>query len=80
HLSKIKICQIPGIAEICKILNNAFNNHIPAVDLDNDKFGTEPTLRGSSWRGKDCNDFSSQVYPGAQSVDGDSVIDHNCNG
>ncbi|CAF3243138.1 unnamed protein product [Rotaria sp. Silwood2] len=79
-LSQSKICQVPGIKEICKILENAFNNHIPSVDFDQDKFGTEATLRGSSWRGKDCNDFSSAVHPGAHVIDGDGITDHNCNG
>lgn len=79
-LLEAKICDFPGIKEICKILNNVFNNHIPLVDLDHDKFGVETTLRGSSWRGKDCNDASTAVHPGAQVVQGDATADHNCNG
>ncbi len=75
-----KACEIPGIKEICKILENVFNNHIPLLDLDGDRFGTESALRGSSWRGKDCNDFSDKVRPGAHSVNGDAVLDENCNG
>ncbi|CAF4507307.1 unnamed protein product, partial [Rotaria sp. Silwood2] len=63
NLKDSKICQIPGIKEICKILENIFNNHMPAVDIDEDRFGIEATLRGSSWRGKDCNDFSSAIHP-----------------
>jgi len=75
-----KICKIPGIKEICKILENVFNNHIPLVDFDGDHFGIESSLRGTSWRGKDCDDFSKKIRPGAHSVNGDAVIDHNCNG
>ncbi|CAF0987919.1 unnamed protein product [Adineta steineri] len=75
-----KICDFPGIKEICKILDNVFNNHIPLVDLDHDKFGEEVTLRGSSWRGKDCNDASASVHPGAHVVNSDVTVDHNCNG
>ena len=75
-----KICEIPGIKEICKIIENVFNNHDPMVDLDHDRFGTGTTLRGTSWRGKDCDDASSAVHPGARVVNSDSVIDHNCNG
>jgi acyloxyacyl hydrolase len=48
--------------------------------LDGDHFGTESSLRGSSWRGKDCNDFSRSIRPGARSVNGDAVLDQNCNG
>ncbi|CAF4277703.1 unnamed protein product, partial [Rotaria sordida] len=29
---------------------------------------------------KDCNDFSSAIHPGARIVQGDAIIDHNCNG
>jgi acyloxyacyl hydrolase len=75
-----KICTIPGIEEICKILENVFNNHIPLLDFDGDHFGTESSLRGSSWRGKDCDDFSQKIRPGARSVNGDVVLDQNCNG
>ena len=75
-----KICNIPGIKEICKILENAFNNHLPTVDFDHDKFGTESTLRGSSWRGKDCGDFSASIHPGARAIQQDVTVDHNCNG
>ena len=79
-LSKSKACEIPGISEICKILENVFNNHIPLLDFDGDRFGTESALRGSSWRGKDCDDFSGKVRPGARSVNGDVALDQNCNG
>jgi acyloxyacyl hydrolase len=75
-----KACTIPGIKEICKILENVFKNHIPLLDFDGDRFGTESSLRGSSWRGNDCNDFSKKIRPGARSVNGDPVLDQNCNG
>jgi acyloxyacyl hydrolase len=79
-LSQSKACEIPGIKEICKLLENVFNNHIPLMDLDGDHFGTEEALRGTSWRGKDCDDFSKKVRPGARTVNGDAVLDENCNG
>ena len=81
HLSKSKICDFPGIKEICKIIDNIFNKHLPMVDLDHDKFGKETTLRGGSWRGRDCDDVSSNMFiQVAQAVQGDVSIDHNCNG
>jgi acyloxyacyl hydrolase len=79
-LSQSKACEIPGIKEICKLLENVFNNHIPLMDVDGDHFGTEAALRGTSWRGKDCDDFSKKVRPGARSVNGDIAVDENCNG
>ncbi len=78
--SESKVCEIPGIKEICKLLENVFNNHVPLVDFDGDRFGTGSALRGSSWRGKDCDDFSKKIRPGARSVNGDAVVDENCNG
>jgi acyloxyacyl hydrolase len=80
HLLERKICDLPGIKEICKILDNVFNNEFPLVDIDQDHFGTETTFRGSSWRGKDCNDVDGNVHPGARAIDGDASVDHNCNG
>lgn len=75
-----KMCQLPGIKEICKVFENVFNNHVPLVDIDGDRFGIEPTFRGSSWRGKDCNDSSLKIRPGARSFKGDYTFDQNCNG
>jgi acyloxyacyl hydrolase len=80
HLSKGKICQFPGIKEICKIIENIFGHQLPEIDLDHDKFGTEQTLRGGSWRGRDCHDTEAKVHPGAHAVQGDVSVDHNCNG
>ncbi len=80
HLSKAKVCDFPGIKEICKIIENIFDSHLPAVDLDHDKFGKETTLRGGSWRGRDCDDVSGNVHPGRRVVQGDATTDHNCNG
>ncbi|UJR23997.1 hypothetical protein I4U23_026963 [Adineta vaga] len=74
------ICTVPGIKEICDLLNKVFNNHLPLVDLDGDRFSSESTMRGSSWRGKDCNDISSTIRPGSHVINGDVPIDHNCNG
>ena len=77
---KAKICDVPGIKEICQLLEYVFGHHEPAVDTDKDQFGIESTFRGSSWRGKDCNDVNAQVHPGAKSIGGDATLDHNCNG
>lgn len=55
-------------------------NHLPAVDLDHDKFSTVETLRGTHWRGKDCEDMISNVYPGRNINDYGAKVDHNCNG
>jgi acyloxyacyl hydrolase len=80
-----------------------FDSHEPLQDFDGDFFsGFNPpllliidikTFRGSSWRGKDCNDFDKNVYPGRRD-DGSHValptpsrltppqpsVDANCNG
>ncbi|PVD20558.1 hypothetical protein C0Q70_18714 [Pomacea canaliculata] len=79
HLG-INFCELPGIKDICLILERVFNNHVPMVDSDVDLFSTYPTMRGASWRGKDCNDLNSNIYPGALPIDGDHLEDSNCNG
>ena len=38
--------------------------HYPAFDEDGDRFSTRATLRGSDWRGKDCNDTDATIYAG----------------
>ncbi|XP_055892493.1 acyloxyacyl hydrolase-like isoform X1 [Biomphalaria glabrata] len=74
------ICSLPGIREICELLQRINNLETPAVDLDRDGFSSIFSLRGSAWRGKDCNDTDLYVHPGAIPVDGDAERDSNCNG
>lgn len=73
-------CKWPGLEEICKIIERWADNHLPLEDLDEDGFSDLETARGSSWRGKDCNDLDSKVYPGRKAPSGDAVLDTNCNG
>ena len=37
-------------------------------------------MRGTNWRGKDCDDFNHNVHPGARPVNSDVEVDSNCNG
>eukprot|EP00049_Salpingoeca_infusionum_P003095 m.63425 g.63425 ORF g.63425 m.63425 type:complete len:251 (-) comp11949_c0_seq1:1415-2167(-) len=74
------ICNLPVVKEICEIINNFGNNHFPIDDLDGDAFSPLATLRGSDWRGKDCNDLKKDVHPGARPIDSDRQEDSNCNG
>lgn len=65
----------------CKI--DAFvNDHKPLQDHDGDSFATKQAkrLRGSHWRGYDCDDTKDDVYPGRLKNNYDDDIDHNCNG
>jgi len=58
-------------------------DHISVQDHDGDRYSIAEfmKLRGSDWRGSDCNDTSSSVYPGRKlSSDRSGDIDHNCNG
>ena len=58
----------------------AVEKHLPVQDTDQDYFGsTYETLRGTDWRGTDCDDKNKDVYPGRLSESGDVDIDHNCN-
>lgn len=69
----------------CKI--EALVDHKPLQDHDGDRFATKEArrLRGSDWRGYDCNDQRDDVYPGRKTYSSstDEVngnLDHNCNG
>jgi acyloxyacyl hydrolase len=56
------------------------SNHLPALDNDHDKYSTASTLRGTHWRGKDCNDLIDNIYPGRSYNNFGPKVDHNCNG
>lgn len=73
------LCNISVIKPICEIIDSFGNKHLPVDDVDSDYFSDIPTFRGSSWRGRDCNDFDATMYPGRYSED-DAVEDRNCNG
>ncbi|XP_070574298.1 acyloxyacyl hydrolase-like isoform X2 [Ptychodera flava] len=75
------ICDVlPGLKQICEIIEGKLTNHDPVVDLDDDGFSTIDILRGSSWRGKDCDDLHAGIHPGAKPLDWDRYEDSNCNG
>ena len=38
------------------------------------------TFRGTSWKGKDCDDLNPKVRPGVKPVGNDIAKDTNCNG
>jgi hypothetical protein len=56
--------------------------HAPVADTDGDYYATDEhkELRGSHWRGTDCNDVLPDVYPGRKETDHPHSVDHNCNG
>lgn len=74
------ICSIPGVRKICQTIEHVFGKDEPVLDVDDDKFSSFQILRGSAWRGKDCNDFSSTYHPGRKPIDDDVFFDSNCNG
>jgi len=61
-------------------LFNSLIQHRPLYDDDGDKFSVWKTLRGSYWRGKDCDDTASDIYPGRNVSNYPAFTDHNCNG
>ncbi|XP_071089043.1 acyloxyacyl hydrolase-like isoform X3 [Haliotis cracherodii] len=79
-VEKADICNLPGIKEICDYIDNIFDKHDPGVDVDTDGFSTVETLRGTSWRGRDCDDSNGDRHPGARPVMNDVAFDSNCNG
>ncbi len=61
-------------------VDRVFNQHYPLKDDDVDGWGTDATLRGHDWRGRDCNDRDKNIYPGRRVESSDKVSDSNCNG
>eukprot|EP01113_Clastostelium_recurvatum_P042131 TRINITY_DN67_c0_g1_i2.p1 TRINITY_DN67_c0_g1~~TRINITY_DN67_c0_g1_i2.p1 ORF type:complete len:586 (+),score=98.87 TRINITY_DN67_c0_g1_i2:57-1814(+) len=61
------------------LLERFANIHDPDEDLDGDKYSMQETMRGWSWRGRDCNDVDKTVYPGARGSLSNTA-DYNCNG
>lgn len=78
--------KIGGVGEspwdwIKALFNRLGNGHQPIEDLDTDAFSMTETLRGWSWKGKDCNDVDKLVHPGVTAPPGQpGEIDWNCNG
>jgi len=62
------------------LINRLANNHQPVEDIDGDDFSLASTLRGWSWKGKDCNDLDKHVHPGVVVPNGSPELDWNCNG
>ena len=53
-------------------------DHKPVFDEDGDLFSTYGPLRGSDWRGQDCDDTHNGIFPGRHDLD--IATDNNCNG
>ncbi|XP_021349961.1 acyloxyacyl hydrolase-like isoform X2 [Mizuhopecten yessoensis] len=75
-----KICELPGIKIICNWIDKILDKHVPVIDLDGDRYSTFQALRGSSWRGKDCDDSRKDIHPGSRPIQSDRDKDSNCNG
>lgn len=74
-------CTLEGVKELCKLFNRVFTNDLPLIDLDNDTYSASvESWRGTSWRGRDCDDINHLSHPGAKPRDWDTVFDSNCNG
>ena len=71
HVGNVNSCDY--IPQLCQV-----SDHKPFFDDDGDMFSNYESLRGSNWRGKDCDDNSNSVFPGR--YDPDVANDNNCNG
>jgi acyloxyacyl hydrolase len=54
--------------------------HLPVLDIDRDHFSSGTYYRGAHWRGRDCRDLDSWVYPGRRQNPYGKPDDYNCNG
>lgn len=78
---KSDICTLlPGLKQFCEMIEKKLTDHLPVMDEDSDRFSSIETLRGSHFRGRDCDDFQKNFYPGRRPIDGDKLEDSNCNG
>jgi len=66
--------------QLCQALDRAFHQLVPSLDVDGDGHSPVEELRGSLWRGRDCNDGNPSVSPGKRPWAGDILTDTNCNG
>ena len=73
------VCDIPVVKEVCKFFDHV-GSGLPILDFDGDRFSSYSSLRGYSWRGKDCNDFLKTHHPGRKPISDDVFFDSNCNG
>ena len=73
------LCNISTVKPICDIIYRFDNESLPVEDIDSDFYSRTVTLRGTSWRGKDCDDFTPHFHVGKKSTD-DREFDTNCNG
>lgn len=80
HNMDRNICELPGVRDLCSYLSTVWENMEPAFDFDGDKFSSSEKWRGSHWRGRDCFDVNSKIYPGRRPHYADVNFDTNCNG
>lgn len=73
-------CFVPGVRQLCDIIDKVYGKLTPALDLDQDRFSPIEKFRGSLWRGRDCSDFRPDVHPGRRPFQDDMAFDSNCNG
>lgn len=76
----LPLCAWPGASVFCELLERSRDLHVPVLDLDHDGFSTRETFQGSSWRGKDCDDWDVNFHPGLKPLNHDAETDSNCNG
>jgi hypothetical protein len=64
-----------GVAEVLSPAAHAMSaapaavvDHLPLFDADKDRFSPVKELRGSHWRGKDCDDTNGAIYPGRKTT------------
>ena len=69
----LKFNACDWMPDICRI-----GDHKPVFDNDGDMFSTYGPLRGSDWRGQDCDDTHNGIFPGRYDLD--ITSDNNCNG
>ncbi|KCV72092.1 hypothetical protein H696_01499 [Fonticula alba] len=78
------LCATRTFAPFCNWGMEGDTHTAPLVDQDKDGIGptdgSQVVVRGSQWRGADCDDKNPNVYPGRKATTLDAKVDHDCNG
>jgi acyloxyacyl hydrolase len=81
--ARTNTAEHPCGLNISCIKHRFLDMHWPVSDDDGDVFASVQNrgLRGSHWRGADCNDKDANIYPGRNvPATNDPSVDHDCNG
>ena len=74
-------CTLLPLKPICDAVERIIGgSHMAVDDIDEDGFSKIETLRGTSWKGRDCADVIKEIHPFKSGANSSFLGDGNCNG